>query len=144
VKVYFDTTVLVASSVVQHVHFSPADAAFEAVKAKKFLSYISAHGTAEFYSVMTRTPFNPRVFPHEAWEILFEEILPHFEIVDLSSHEYQEALRHCSQRNWTGGRIFDLLHIFSAKKAACDRIYTFNVGHFRQLAPELSDNISAP
>jgi hypothetical protein len=37
-----------------------------------------------------------------------------------------------------------VLHLDSAKKAACDRIYTFNVRHFQQLAPELRGLIGSP
>ena len=31
-----------------------------------------------------------------------------------------------------------------ARNAACDRIYTLNVRHFQQLAPDLADRIGAP
>lgn len=73
-----------------------------------------------------------------------ENILPFFEIVTLSAKEYQETIRDCSQQGWAGGRIYDALHICAAQKAACDRLYTFNVRHFQQLAPQLANRISAP
>jgi len=47
-------------------------------------------------------------------------------------------------QDWTGGRIYDAIHIQIARKAKCDRIYTFDVRHFRSIAPDLSDRIMAP
>lgn len=143
-KVYFDTPVLVASCVADHPHHGQGVTALHAVHAKKVEGYVSAHGLAEFFAVLTRTPFTPPIFPHEAWQLLCENILPNFEIVTLSSKEYQEAIHRCSQNGWAGGRVYDVLHIRSARKAACDRIYTFNVRHFQQLAPELRDRIGTP
>ena len=43
-----------------------------------------------------------------------------------------------------GARVYDALHLQCAKKAGCDRIYTFNVRHFRQLAPDWAEQIAAP
>jgi hypothetical protein len=37
-----------------------------------------------------------------------------------------------------------MLSTCGAKNAACDRIYTFNVRHFQQLAPDWAGPISAP
>jgi hypothetical protein len=45
---------------------------------------------------------------------------------------------------WRGGRIYDALHPRCAHKAGADWIYTFNVRHFQQMAPELEGKICAP
>lgn len=47
---------------------------------------------------------------------------------------------------WSGARIFDVLLLLRcAAKSAVERIYTFNLGDFRQLAPAgLQDKICAP
>jgi len=144
VKVYFDTSVLVASSIRVHVHFHQAQKAVLAVHAKHVEGYTSTHALAEFYSATTRTPFPSPVSPHEAWQLLSENILPSFEIVSLSKADYERALERCVQNGWPGGRIYDSLHIESAQKAECERICTLNVRHFRQLAPELGERIAAP
>ena len=143
-KVYFDTTVLVASCVADHPHYAPASTALANVHAHTIQGYVGAHGLAEFYAVITRAPFSPPVFPNEAWQLLSENILSTFQVVSLSAKEYQESIRRCSQNGWAGGKIYDLLHIRSAQKAECERLYTFNVRHFRQLAPELVDKVGAP
>ena len=143
-KVYFDTTVLVAASVAGHPHFLDSTAALRSARTKKILAFVSAHGLAEFYAVLTRTPFSPPVYPSEAWQLLTQNILPYFEIVTLSGKEYQETIQRCVQQGWAGGRVYDALHIRSALKASCDRIYTLNVRHFQQLAPESPERVTAP
>ena len=144
-KIYFDTTVLVAGCVAGHPHYNQAVVALREVHAKKIgAAFTSAHGLAECFSVLTRTPFIPPIFPNDAWQFLSDNILPAFEIVTLSGKEYQDAIQYCSQNGWAGGRVYDVLHLHSAKKAACERIYTFNVRHFQQLSPELRDLIASP
>ena len=106
---------------------------------------ISTHGLAEFYSVVTRTPFSPRVQPLVANLFLQDNVYPYFEIVALSEADYRTVLGNCANAGMTSGMIFDALHLCAAGKANCDRIYTFNVKHFRALASkELEDKITAP
>jgi predicted nucleic acid-binding protein len=144
VKIYFDTAVLVAASVADHPNYVQAAAALQAVQDKKIEAYVSAHGLAELYSVLTRAPFTPPVYPAEAWQLISENILPYFEVVTLSAKEYSDTIRSCAKLGWTGGRLYDALHLRCAQKSGCSRIYTFNVKHFKALAPEMADLISAP
>ena len=143
-KAYLDTAVLVAASVSDHTHHSQALALLQKVRAKKISGYISGHGLSEVYAVLTRTPFTPPVYPVEAWKLLSENILPYFQIVILTPKMYVETIQECASKGWIGGKICDALHLRSARKATCDRIYTFNVRHFQQLAPDLSARIGAP
>jgi predicted nucleic acid-binding protein len=143
-KVYFDTAVLVAASVAGHPHHSQALVAFQSVREKKISGYISGHGLSEVYAVLTRTPFAPPVFPAEAWKILDENVLPSFEIIAITPQMYKETIRDCAERGWIGGRIYDALHLRCARESGCNRIYTFNVRHFQQLAPDLAQRIGAP
>ena len=100
---------------------------------------------AEFYSVLTRAPFTPRVHLAEAGRFLDHNILPYFEIVTLSADDYTALLRSCTNAGLIGGVVFDALHLRSALKAGCDRVYTFNLKDFRGLAPkELEGRIAAP
>jgi predicted nucleic acid-binding protein len=143
-KAYFDTAVLVAASVAYHPHHSPALIALQSVLDKKIEGCVSGHGLSEVYAVLTRTPFSPPVYPAEAWKILDENILPSFEIVPITVQMYRESIRECANQGWTGGRIYDALHLRCARKSDCERIYTFNVRHFQQLAPDLAQRIGAP
>jgi predicted nucleic acid-binding protein len=142
---YFDTSVIVAAAVTRHPHNGPGLAVLEELVRRKHRGCVSAHGLTEVYSVLTRTPFRPPLYPSDAWQIIEEMILPYMELVTLTAKEYQEVVRHCAASGWTGGRIYDAVHLRCAQKAACDRIYTFNVKDFRALAPsDLAGKISAP
>lgn len=143
-KAYFDTTIFVAASVLGHVHHNRALAVLELAKSSKMKNYTSGHGLSESYSVLTRTPFRPTVFPAEAWQILHENILPYFQLVTITPVMYIETIRECAEKGWIGGRIHDAIHLRCAREAECGRIYTFNVRHFQQLAPDLAQRIGAP
>ena len=144
-KVYVDTNILVAASVQDHQHHAPAFELVRKIKEGRIQGCISAHGLAEFYSVLTRAPFSPRVHPAEAGRFLEDNILPHFELVTLSAHVYKTVLKASARAGLVGGVVFDALHLHCAQKAACDRIYTFNVKDFRAVAPhDLQHNITAP
>ena len=114
------------------------------VRNKEIVGHVSGHTLAEAYAVLTRTPFTPPIYPAEAWKLLSENVLPFFEIVSLTPTMYRETIQECSESGWIGGRVYDALHLHCAKKAGCDRIYTFNVRHFQQLGPDLADRIGAP
>jgi len=83
------------------------------------------------YSVLTRTPFNPPLYPSEAWKIIEGMILPHMELVPLTPAEYRGVVRLCATDGWAGGRVHDAVHLRCAQKASCDRLYTFNIRDFR-------------
>ncbi len=142
---YFDTSVLVAAAVAQHPHHTPALAILDESIGRKHRGSVSAHSLTEFYSVLTRTPFRPPLYPNEVWQIIEAMILPHMELVTLSAKEYQEVVRQCSRSGWIGGKIHDAVHLRCAQKAGFDRLYTFNVKDFRALASdEFRGRIAAP
>jgi predicted nucleic acid-binding protein len=143
-RVYFDTAVLVAASVGGHPHHSQSVLALESVMKKRFEGHVSGHGLSEVYAVLTRTPFSPTIYPEEAWKLLHANILPYFEIVTITPQMYRETIRECAENGWMGGRVYDALHLRCARKSDCERIFTFNVRHFQQLAPDLTQRIGAP
>jgi predicted nucleic acid-binding protein len=117
----------------------------KAVKQGALQGCISTHGLAEYYSVITRAPFVPRVHPAEAGRFLDDNILPYFELIALSAGDYKSVLRSSAKVGLIGGRVFDALHVHCAQKASCDRVYTFNVKDFRALAPDgFAGKIAAP
>lgn len=143
-KAYFDSAVLVAASVADHPHHSQAIAVLRLVRNKEIVRHVSGHNPAEAYAVLTRAPFTPPIYPAEAWKLLSENVLPFFQNVTLTPTMYRETIQECSESGWIGGRVHDALHLHCAKKAGCDRIYTFNVRHFRLLAPDWAERIAAP
>lgn len=135
-KLYFDTSVLVAASLQGHTHHTPAIEALEAMVTQGHAGYTSAHSLAETYSVLTRAPFVPAVYPGEAWQVIEATILPYLSLVALSAAEYVKLVRQCAAEGRTGGCVYDAIHLHCARKIHCDRLYTFNLRDFRALAPE--------
>ena len=143
-KVYLDTNIVVADAVSSHIHHASAAALLRQIESRRWTPVLVAHGLAEIYSVLTRAPYQPRVTPAQAWQILEQNVLASFEIETLSCSEYSRVIKECAAQGWSGGRIHDVLHIAAARKAQCRRIYTFDVAHFTRLAPDMLDRILAP
>lgn len=143
-NVYIDTNIVIADTALIHPHKTNALELFRKIRVSRWTPVIAAHGLAEAYSVLTRTPFRPRITSADAWRSLQENVLRSFEIVSLNRTDYSEILRHCAAQGWTGGLIFDALHMQAARKAKCARVYTLNVAHFRRIAPDLGDRILSP
>ncbi len=143
-KVFFDTSVLVAASEQSHPHYGQAWPALRRVTARKDQGFMSGHSIAELYAALTRLPVQPRIHPTEAARIITDNVLPHFEMVPIAKKDYTEALRLVGDGGWTGAKIYDALLIGCAAKCGADRIYTFNLGDFRQLAPNLEEKICTP
>jgi len=144
VKILCDTDTIVASIAVGHQFHEEAWHVRELVNKGEVAGHISTHCLAEVYAILTRAPFQPKFTPTEVWQVLEDDILPTFEIIALDQADYRRTVEACSRQRWVGGRIYDALHIAAARKAECDILYTFNVRHFRELAPDLATRIRAP
>jgi predicted nucleic acid-binding protein len=144
-KVFFDTTVLVAASSQSHPHHTQAFPALRNVASGRNRGFISAHSIAEVYASLTRLPVAPRIHPVEASRIVTENLLPYFEAVSVTKKDYLEAMAAMKDGGWSGAKIYDALLLCCAAKCSVDRIYTFNLGDFRLLAPDsLRPKICAP
>ena len=143
--VFFDTTVLVAASEQSHPHYAQARPALLRVAAGQDKGFIGLHSIAEVYAALTRLPVQPRIHPGEAARIVTDNILPHFEVISLGKKDYLEALNTMASGGWIGAKIYDALLLRAAARCAVERIYTFNLGDFKQLAPAgLQEKICAP
>jgi predicted nucleic acid-binding protein len=145
VDIFFDTTVLVAASERSHPHYAQSRTALLRVAAGQDKGFMGQHSIAEVFAALTRLPVHPRIHPVEAARIVSENILPHFEVVSIGKRDYIEALNTMASGGWTGAKVYDALLLGCAARCAVDRIYTFNLGDFRQLAPaSLQEKICAP
>ena len=143
--VFFDTTVLVAASERSHPHYAQARPALLRVATGRDKGFIGAHSIAEVFAALTRLPVQPRIQPVEAARIITDNILPHFETVPIREEDYLDALNTMASGGWIGAKIYDALLLRCASRCAAERIYTFNLGDFKQLAPAgLQEKICAP
>lgn len=144
-RVFLDTSVLVAASVASHPHHVQALAVLSRVAKGEDKGFIGVHSIAETYAALTRLPVVPRIHPSEAGRIIRDNILMHFELVTAGEAEYLHALASVEDRSWPGAKIYDALLLACATRSGAERIYTFNLGDFRGLAPaELQARICAP
>jgi predicted nucleic acid-binding protein len=145
VKVFFDTSVLVAASEQGHPHYGQALPALRRVTGRKDQGFMSVHSIAEMYAALTRLPVQPRIHPAEAVRIITDNILPHFEAVPIGKKDYVEALKLVGDGGWSGAKIHDALLMGCASRCDADRIYTFNLADFQLLAPaRLQEKVCAP
>jgi len=145
VKVFFDTSVLVAASEQGHPHYGQELPALRRVTGRRDQGFMSVHSIAEMYAALTRLPVQPRIHPAEAVRIIAENILPHFEAVPIGKRDYIEALKLVGNGGWSGAKIYDALLMGCAARCDADRIYTFNLADFQLQAPaRLQEKICAP
>ena len=143
-KIFLDTTVLVAAVVAHHPHHARALSVISGVLSGDDHGHVAAHGLAETYAVLTTLPVTPRIGPEAASKLIGEDIVAHFDVVALTAREYERLIAGLSERSVMGGATYDVIQLECARKAAADRVYTFNVKDFRGLDPELSTRIVAP
>ena len=144
-RIFFDTNVLIAASVRDHAHHSQALPALQRVISKRDQGFISTHSIAELYATFTRLVVSPRIHPVDAARIIADNVLPHFDTIRVDKNDYLTALALVRDGGWIGARIYDALLLCCAAKADVDRIYTFDLSHFRALAPsELQRKICSP
>jgi predicted nucleic acid-binding protein len=136
----FDTNVLVAATIPGHVHYESAHARL--VKLANGRGACAAHTLAEAYTTFTRVN-GYRITPSDAARII-EVISTRFEIISLTPAEYVETIKDTALLGLAGPIVYDALLIACARKINARTIYTHNLKHFRQLAPDLVSRIREP
>lgn len=143
-KVFCDTSLLVASALKTHPRHRESKFALDRVRAGEDIGFASAHTLAETFSVLSRMPAKPKLDPDSVLDILETDFIPHLTFISLPATDYAPAIRELAGRGLGGGRIYDLLHLRVAARLAPDRIYTLNEIEWRGLSPELAPLICAP
>ena len=143
-RIFCDTSVLIPATVPALPEHAKAFAVIERVQKGKDEGFIGLHTLAELYSSLTRLPVNPRIQPGEAASIIKVGVLKHFKVQTLGQSEYLAIIEKSSITGLIGGTVYDALLLGCAEKVKPDRIYTYNLSHFKRIAPHLSAIISAP
>lgn len=82
-KIFCDTSVLVAASLQTHLQHEPAKAALLRIRQGHDEGYACAHALAETFSVLSRMPTKPKLLPEDVLDILKQDIIPYFVFVAL-------------------------------------------------------------
>lgn len=140
-KYFFDTSVLIPAFLDEHVHHEASLAAF--LKAEKKHSCCGAHSLAEVYSALTRMPGRHRSSADEAMLIL-GNLAARLTFIALEAEEYWLTIADSAESGVIGGTIYDALLARCALKAKAEILYTWNLGHFQQFAPEVKKRVRTP
>jgi len=92
---------------------------------------------------MSALPVRPALAPEQAF-LFVQQMTEKLATIALEQSEYLNAIRDLADRSQTGGRVYDALLLACARKVRAETIYTLNLKHFRQLAPDLAGRIRAP
>ena len=140
-RIFFDTSVLVAAVLEDHEHYEKSFAVFSA--AKRTSAFCAAHNLAEVYATLTRYPGKDRLSAEQAL-ISLEKIEERLTITALEASEYVAAIRKCAFREIVGGTLYDGVIASSALKARAEVLYTWNTAHFRMLGEEVASIVRTP
>jgi len=141
VKSFFDTSVLVATSVEDHEHHERSFALF--IGADRKTACCAAHSLAELYATLTRLPGKFRLSADQA-QLFLDSVEERMEIVSLDAREYRLAIRGAVTAGIVGGTIYDALLGWCALKARASRIYTWDVADFQRLGAEIAEKVQTP
>lgn len=133
-SVFFDTTVLVAGLIDLGAVSQAPQTVMTAIADGKLKRPLTAwHCCLEFYSLATRLPPELRLAAADAAQLLEEEVMARFAIVDLPPADRKRFLRDAVSDAVTGGRVYDL-HIAEVARAHHARlVVTDNPRHFSSL-----------
>lgn len=136
-KVYFDTSVIVAFSDEMHIHHSRSLAR---ILEHEREAVIDAHVLAETYSTLSGKMRKP------AAEVLLfvRELSERFEVVELTLPEYMDTVTSCASLGVSGAAIYDALHANCARKAGVAAIYTWNPKDFLRLGADVAGLVRTP
>jgi len=110
---FFDTSVLVAAFLEDHIHHLASFSRFSA--ATKSQSACGIHALAEIYAVMTALPVRPMIPPEQA--LLFVgEVRDRLTVVTLTTEEYIAAIENSATRGFSSGRVYDALLLASRSR----------------------------
>jgi predicted nucleic acid-binding protein len=140
-KAFVDTNILIAAFQTDHPRHEACLLLLE--KYPKSQISCSAHSLAEFYSSVTRMPPPRRVRPEEAM-LYVGDVASKLTLVSLTPEEYFAAITEYSAMGVSGGAIYDALLARCALKARAEKIYTWNIRHFRQFGPEVEKRLRTP
>jgi predicted nucleic acid-binding protein len=143
VRTLFDTSVLVAAFEVSHPRHTVCLPWLQQAQTEQIQGLIATHTLAEVYAVLTRLPVRPRIFPELAQRLITEN-LERFEVIPLTTEDYQMVLAQLVNLNLTGGGIYDALIAQAAVKAEVNTLLTLNPNHFTRLGEDIARLVQVP
>ena len=140
-KAFLDTSVLVPVFYGDHTHHAASLDVF--TQCNRDAGCCGAHSLAEVYATLTRMPGKHRISCEQAM-LFIGDIRDRLTIIALDADEYVSMLHASAAAGLVGGAIYDAILASCALKSGAETIYTWNVRHFRQLGPEVTQRVRNP
>ncbi|MBN2292788.1 MAG: PIN domain-containing protein [Pirellulales bacterium] len=125
-KVFFDTSVLVAACIESHPEHIRSFRSLQRVKNDNWEMVVATHTLAELYAVLTRVPIRPQIAPAIARRIIKDNVETIANIKSISTQRYKTVLDEMASRNLSGGIIYDALAASIAVAENVDVLLTLN------------------
>jgi len=132
-KIFFDTSVLIAAMVEKHPAHPRALPWLSRAKAEAFSWGVAAHSVAEAYAILTTLPLKPRISPQLACRLIRENIEGTATILALNPSEYNRLIKALAEQELTGGIVYDSIILQAALKYGADQLLTLNPRDFQRL-----------
>ena len=140
-KAFFDTSVLVPVFYGDHPHHEASIEVF--LKFGRRHACCGAHSLAEVYASLTRMPGKHRISGEQAM-LFLASIRERLAVIALDDEEYFKAVETFAALGVVGGAIYDALLAGCALKAKAETIYTWNLRHYEQFGPKVSERLRTP
>lgn len=140
-KAFLDTSVLIATFYGDHEHHEPSIALFVSLNRRS--GSCAAHTLAEVYASLTGMPGKYRTSPQEAL-LFLGNVRERLSVISLAEPDYFAALESAAADHIAGGSVYDALLAHCALRSGAETIYTWNVKHFKRLAPEVARRVATP
>jgi predicted nucleic acid-binding protein len=141
VGAFLDTSVLIAANDIDHERHAESRPLLAVATPENCAC--GAHSLAETYANLSIVKGGRQQRPETALRLV-EQIAGRMTVVVLTPAEYLTAIRDAARLRIAGGTIYDALLLKCARKVNADRIYTWNVRHFKLVAPDLAGRIMTP
>ncbi len=138
---FFDSNILIAALVARHTYHVVASDLLNSIPAGR--GTCAAHSLAETYNTLTNRPRGYGVPPRDAAQLI-RHVMKKYATVSLTPDEILDAIESTAEQELAGPIIYDALLMACARKIGADAIYTYNVRHFRLVAPDLASRIMEP
>lgn len=131
VRIFLDTSVLLAGLVDFGPQSAPAQSLLHAVAEKQVPDAATAwHCCLEFFSVATRLPAEFRLTPADAAHLVESEVFGRMSVHDLPAADRLAMLKATARDGTAGGRIYDAHIAEVARAAGAAVVVTDNRRHF--------------
>lgn len=143
-RVFFDTSVLVAAIIEGHPQHVRAFPWLDKARKGRLTFLVAAHSLAELYAVLSSYPTAPRIAPGVAARLVQENVQASARVIALSARDYALVIRGLAELSLAGGVVYDGLLARAAQKARAQRLLTLNPEDFLRVWPEGAGIVAPP